>query len=397
MFNLIKTISPAETIRSKPKANGYLSKIDVRAYTMILALLGIWAIFTYTTQGAFLTSRNLSNLFRQMSITSILAIGMVFVIVAGHIDLSVGSLMGLTGGVGAILQVWYGWQTIPAIFASLLIGLLAGLWQGWWVAYKKVPAFIVTLGGMMVFRGILIGISHGETVSPLLDSFKQIGQAYVPESTGFLLAFLGIIYVIYVTVKQRYTRIKYGFTVPSLALEIMRTTFYAVLIGLFVYLMNDYQGIPVPVLIVVVMAFIFTGLATKTRFGRYVYAIGGNSEAARLSGINIRTITLTVFVISGLLAALSGILLTARLNGASVAAGQNAELDAIAACVIGGTSLMGGTGSIGGAMIGALVMASLDNGLSMMNTPTFWQFIVKGLILVLAVWIDIATKTRAQN
>jgi D-xylose transport system permease protein len=177
----------------------------------------------------------------------------------------------------------------------------------------------------------------------------------------------------------------------------MRTTFYAVLIGLFVYLLNDYQGIPVPVLIVVVMALIFTGLATKTRFGRYVYAIGGNSEAARLSGINIRRNVLAVFALSGLMAALGGILLTARLNAASVAAGQMAELDAIAACVIGGTSLMGGTGSIGGAIIGALVMASLDNGLSMMNTPPFWQFIVKGLILVLAVWIDIATKTRAQN
>ncbi|MDA8212026.1 MAG: sugar ABC transporter permease [Clostridia bacterium] len=376
---------------------GRLSLIkDIRAYTMIFALLAIWVYFAFATDGAFLSSRNLSNLARQMAVTSILATGMVLVIVAGHIDLSVGSVVGLTGGVAAILHVWLGWGAVPAILVALLLGLGIGLFQGYWVAYQGVPAFIVTLSGMMAFRGILLGIANGQTIAPLQDSFKNIGQGYLNEATGYALAALAIAFTIAMMMKKRQARIKYGFEVSSLPMEALTITFYCALIAVMVGIMNKYEGIPVPVLLVAVLVITFTFITNKTRFGRQIYAIGGNPEAARFSGIDIKKRLLIIFVINGLLAAIAGVVLTARLNAATISAGQMYELDAIASTVIGGTSLMGGVGSIPGAIVGALVMASLDNGMSMLNTEAFWQYIVKGFILLIAVWMDIASKKRVK-
>ncbi|GAB7387006.1 sugar ABC transporter permease [Bacillaceae bacterium] len=369
-------------------------KFDLRAYTLVIALVLIAIIFGFLTDGEFLSSRNLSNLFRQMAVISILAIGMTLVIVAGHIDLSVGSLVGLTGGIAAILQVWYGWNTIPVVIVALLVGILLGFWQGWWVAYKGIPSFIVTLGGMMIFRGILLGISKGETIAPLHGSFLLIGQSYLPYAFGYILAVVSIVLLFYFTYRNRAKRKKLGLQVKSPYAEYGKVAVYSFLIFLFVYMMNRYYGIPVPILIVLLLAMVFGFIATKTGVGRYIYAIGGNPEAAKYSGIDIKKHLLTVFVIMGALSAIAGIVLTSRLNAATVGAGQMFELDAIAACVIGGTSLMGGTGSIVGSIIGALVMVSLDNGMSMMNIEPYWQFIVKGMILILAVWLDISTKRK---
>jgi D-xylose transport system permease protein len=319
---------------------------------------------------------------------------MTLVIVAGHVDLSVGSLVGLTGGIAAILQVWYGWSTVSAILAALLVGILLGFWQGWWVAYRGIPSFIVTLGGMMIFRGILLGISKGETIAPLQDSFLSIGQSYLPYVPGYILAVVSIVLLFYFTYRNRVKRQKLGLQVNSLSADYGKAAAYSLLILLFVYMMNRYYGIPVPILIVLLLALIFSFVATKTGVGRYIYAIGGNPEAARYSGIDIKKYLLAVFVIMGALSAIAGIVLTSRLDAATVGAGQMFELDAIAACVIGGTSLMGGTGSIVGSIIGALVMVSLDNGMSMMDVEPYWQFIVKGMILILAVWLDISTKRK---
>jgi D-xylose transport system permease protein len=371
-------------------------KFNLRAYTLIIALVLIGLIFGFFTDWTFLSSRNLSNLFRQMSVISILATGMTLVIVAGQIDLSVGSLLGLTGGIAAILQVWLGWSTFTAVIAALIVGVVLGGCQGWLVAYKKVPSFIVTLGGMMVFRGILLGVSQGETIAPLQDSFKEIGQSYFPYVPGYILGIVMVVLLFFFTVRKRNKRWNLGLTLAHPIAEYGKVSLYSFVTLLFVYMMNRYFGIPVPILIVLVLGLIFSFIAAKTGFGRYVYAIGGNAEAAKFSGINIKRYLLSVFVIMGALSAVAGVILTGRLNAATVDAGQMNELDAIAACVIGGTSLMGGTGSIVGSIIGALVMVSLDNGMSMMNIQPFWQYIVKGLILVLAVWMDISAKKKVE-
>jgi D-xylose transport system permease protein len=369
-------------------------KLDLQSYTLIAALVLIAIIFSIFTGGEFLSSRNISNLFSQMAVIAILAIGMTLVIVASHIDLSVGSIVGLTGGIAAMLQVWYGWNTFFVIIAAIGIGALIGLFQGWWVAYRDVPAFIVTLGGMLIFRGILIGLSDGQTISSMSDSFKSIGNSYLPYVLGYTIAIVSIALLFFNVVRRRKKRNDMGLLTFSPTVDYGRTAIYGFFILLVTYLLNRYYGIPIPLLIVAIVAAVFIFVSNKTSFGRFIYAIGGNQEAAALSGINIKRNTLWVFIIMGALCGIAGVLLTSRLNAATVSAGNSYELDAIAACVIGGTSLAGGKGKIFGALIGALIMTSIDNGMSMMNIGAYWQYIVKGLILIIAVWIDISSKKQ---
>ncbi|AEE97531.1 sugar ABC transporter permease [Mahella australiensis] len=368
--------------------------IDVRSYTMILALVAIWIIFTALTGGGFLTPRNLSNLIRQMSITAILAVGMVLVMVAGHIDLSVGSVAGFTGALAAIMQVNYGWSTPTTIIVTLGVGLLIGLWQGFWIAYQGVPAFITTLSSMLVFRGAILLVTKGVTISPLSDSFKLVGQGYISPSISIILGIVGGILYLVFEMRSRQAKIKYGIDVSGWNIEIMRIIGVLLLISLFVGIMISYEGIPVPVLIVLGLVIIMTFIANNTTFGRYVYAIGGNREAAAYSGVNIKKTNMTIFLIMGILSALAGIVLTSRLNAATTSAGTGFEMDAIASAIIGGTSTLGGVGTVPGAIIGALVMASIDNGMSLMNIDYSILTIVKGLVLVLAVWMDVSTKKR---
>jgi D-xylose transport system permease protein len=368
--------------------------LNIKLYTMVLALVAIWIIFSVATDGNFITPRNISNLLRQTTVTGILAIGMVFVIIAGQIDLSVGSLLGLTGGIAAILNVWYNLNGLLSIFVALIIGILLGLWNGWWVAYRKVPAFIVTLAGLLVFRGILIGISKGYTIAPLSTDFQFIGQAYLTPSSGYILGVVAVFLVIYLVLNSRKTKAKYNLELPPLWIDMLKIAILIFFIGLFIFILNLYRGVPLSVLILLILMLVFSYISSKTVFGRRVYAIGGNVEAAKLSGIDVKKITLILFALNGLLAAFAGVLLTSTLNAASVSAGQNAELDAIAASVIGGASLSGGVGTVFGAVIGALVMASIDNGMSMLNSPPFWQFVVKGMILLIAVWVDVISKNK---
>ncbi|KAB8039540.1 sugar ABC transporter permease [Silvanigrella paludirubra] len=413
-------------------------KKNIRQYTMVIALLVIWVTFTFLTGSLFLSPRNLSNLFLQSATIGVLAIGMTMVLVAGHLDLSVGSVAGFIGAAAAILQVNYNWPTIPTVLAAILIGAIVGLWHGFWVAYRKIPAFIVTLASMIAFRGAILGITEGRTIGPMNDSFKAFGQGYVPTFlfspatqldslgnvvknnfgdpiTGFhfllngkfyagdappfndvsiLIAILCIFIFVYLQIKKRKSRIKYGFEVLPYPLEILKLVFFSIIIAAFFSIMAFYMGIPYAVLIAFGLAVLFSIVTNNTVFGRHLYAMGGNLEAAKLSGIHIKKRTLSVFVLMGSLAAVAGIILTARLNAATTSAGQNFELDAISAAIIGGTSTMGGVGTIFGAIIGALVMASLDNGMSLMNLDVTWQYIVKGSILLLAVWVDIATRKK---
>ncbi len=369
-------------------------KFDLRTYMMIIALVSIWIIFSFTTDGSFLTPRNISNLFRQSVFTLMLAIGMVMVIIMGHIDLSVGSIVGLAGGVIAILDVWQGMNPILSIAITLLLGLILGLWNGWWAAYRKVPSFIVTLGGLLIFRGILVGITRGTTIGPMSDLFYYLGKGYLSQEVGIIFAAVVGVILVFVQWRNRKNKLKYNFEVLPLHLAILKIVFSVSLLVVFILVLNAYRGIPIPLLILTVFLAFFIFITNNTTFGRHIYAIGGNADAAKLSGIDIKKITLVVFMINGLMASIGGIFLTSRLNAASVAAGDGAELDAIAACVIGGASLSGGIGKVGGAVVGAIVMASLDNGMSLMNVENFWQSIIKGLILILAVWVDIYTKNK---
>jgi D-xylose transport system permease protein len=269
-----------------------------------------------------------------------------------------------------------------------------GVWQGFWVAYRKVPSFIVTLGGMIMFRGIYLVITDGVTITPLEKSFTVIAQGFVPQLLGTALALIsGVLFTVSV-IRGRASKKKYSIKTESLFLMLIKIALGWALSLAVIYWMNRYQGIPIPVVILLVLALIFAFIAIKTEFGRNLYAIGGNVEAARFSGINVEKRTMRMFVIMGMLSAITGVLLTARLDGATASAGANFEMDAIAACVIGGTSLSGGQGSIFFALIGALVMASLDNGMSLMNMSSYFQFIVKGLVLILAVWFDVWTRQR---
>ncbi|QEH13984.1 sugar ABC transporter permease [Histophilus somni] len=368
--------------------------INLQVYIMLIAIMVIMFFFSIATEGAYLSARNISNLLRQTAITGILAIGMVFVIISAEIDLSVGSLMGLLGGFAAISNVWWGWPLPLTILVTLLLGLLIGAWSGWWVAYQKVPSFIVTLAGMLAFRGILIGLTNGTTVSPISNDMTIIGQGYLSDTIGIILGSIIIFCFIAWGSYQRKARQNLNLPVAKMPKETVKYGMIAILILGAIYLLNDYRGMPIPVLILCGLAIIGTFISKKTAFGRHIYAIGGNIDAARLSGIAVEKVKLTIFALNGLLVAIAGLILSSRLGAGAPSAGQNAELDAIAACVIGGASLAGGIGSIFGVVIGAFIIALLDNGMSMLDVPTFWQHIVKGGILLLAVWIDTVSKKK---
>ncbi|CAB3699351.1 sugar ABC transporter permease [Trinickia soli] len=363
---------------------------------LLFAVALIWLFFTVLTHGAFATPRNLSNLLRQMAISGMLACGMVFVIIAGEIDLSVGSLLGLLGGVAAILDANRGWPIEATIPVVLALGVLAGVFNGWLSTYRRVPSFIVGLGGMLAYRGVLLGITGGSTIAPVSDRFVFIGQGYLPRLAGDALALLLFAVLAFVTARQRSNRRRYDLPVPPLWQDGAKIVVAGAIISAFVATLNSYGGIPVPVLLVLVLLGVFSWLATQTVFGRRIYSVGSNLEATRLSGIDTNRVKLAIFALMGLMCAFAGIVNTARLAAGSPSAGTMGELDAIAACFIGGTSMRGGSGTVYGALIGALVMASLDNGMSMLDVDAYWQMIAKGAILVLAVWIDVVSRTNRR-
>lgn len=361
---------------------------SLRAYTMLGALVIIWLFFHWQTDSIFLTPRNLSNLMLQTSVTGIIAVGMLMVIISGNIDLSVGSLLALAGGVGAICLTNLGYGLIPSILIAIAVGVLIGFFQGLLTAYASIPAFIVTLGGLLAWRGAIKGISESETIPVVDANFKAIGQSYVAPQMGWVLAAIAIAAVLYMAVRRAKVKKEYGLGEGSLGRELLSSLLPIAGIVAFIFVMNAYAGIPVPVLIYLAVALFGFFITTNTTFGRYIYAIGGNAEAARLSGINNKFVVLKVFAMLGAFTGIAALIYTARVASASPDAGTLLELDAIAACVIGGTSLMGGRGTVFGACLGALIMASLDNGMSLLNLPDFMQELIKGSILVAAVGVD---------
>ncbi|RKP47709.1 sugar ABC transporter permease [Pararobbsia silviterrae] len=376
------------------KFQQFFSRYKILA--LLIAIAIIWAFFASMTEGAFLTPRNVSNLLRQMSITGMLASGMVFIIIAGEIDLSVGSLLGLLGGIGAILNVTHNWPILPTVAVVLVVGVLLGAFNGYLATYRRIPSFIVGLGGMLAYRGVLLGVTGGSTIAPVSDSFVVIGQGYLPRVVGDALALVLFVVLAFLTLRQRQSRLKYQLAVVPFWQDIVKIVASGLILLAFIATLDNYGGIPVPVLLLLVVLGVFTYIATQTVFGRRIYAVGSNMEATRLSGVNVNRVKLAIFALMGLMAAFAGLVNTARLAAGSPSAGTNGELDAIAACFIGGTSMRGGSGTVYGALIGALVMASLDNGMSMLDVDAFWQMIVKGVILVFAVWVDVVSGSNRR-
>ncbi|WP_063571580.1 MULTISPECIES: sugar ABC transporter permease [Luteibacter] len=371
--------------------------VRYKILALLIAVALIWLFFHIKTDAAFVTPGNLSNLFRQMAITGMLACGMVFVIIAGEIDLSIGSQLGLLGGVVAILTVNQGWGTWPAIGAVLVLGLLIGAVNGYIVTKMRVPSFIVGLGGMLAFRGIVLFITGSSTIAPAPDNLIAIGQGFVPPGVSVWIGGLIFLAMVALTARRRVRRAKLGLQQGALWIDVAKIVAIGAFIFGFVRMLNDANGIPIPVMILLGLLAVFTYVSTQTVFGRHIYAVGGNMEATRLSGVNVARVKLVVFAIMGLMCAFAGIITVARTGSGSPSAGTGGELDAISACFIGGTSMRGGSGTVYGALIGALVMASLDNGMQLMDVDNSWQMIIKGVILVLAVWVDVLSGSNRNG
>lgn len=371
--------------------------VRYKILALLIAVALIWVFFHVKTDASFITPGNLSNLFRQMAITGMLACGMVFVIIAGEIDLSIGSQLGLLGGVVAILTVNMGWGTWPSIFAVLALGLVIGAINGFVVTRMRVPSFIVGLGGMLAFRGIVLYVTGSSTIAPAPDDLIALGQGFVPPRLSVWIGGIIFLAMIALTVRRRMRRSKLGLQQGALWIDVARVVAIGAFIFGFVRMLNDANGIPIPVMILLGLLAVFTYVSTQTVFGRHIYAVGGNMEATRLSGVNVARVKLVVFALMGLMCAFAGIITVARTGSGSPSAGTGGELDAISACFIGGTSMRGGSGTVYGALIGALVMASLDSGMQLMDVDNSWQMIIKGVILVLAVWVDVLSGSNRNG
>ena len=375
--------------------NNIFAATSLRAYAMIFVLGLIWLYFHWATNYIFLTSRNLSNLMTQMSVTAILAVGMLMVIVSGNIDLSVGSVLGFAGGLAAFSVTSLEYGLPVSILLAITVGILIGLFHGALTAYLNIPAFIVTLGGLLAWRGATKWLLAGNTIPISNDTFKMIGQGNLPLTIGWVLAAVAILFVLFAAYKRANSIKQYGLGEPNYIAELLKTLLPIGAIVAFIWVMNSYQGVPIPVLILLGVALLGAFLTGSTTFGRYLYAIGGNADAARLSGINNKRNILKVYALLGALTGVAALIFTGRVVSASPDAGTLKELDAIAACVIGGASLMGGRGTIFGACLGALIMASLDNGMSLLNVKDYMQDIIKGSILVAAVGLDMMGRKQS--
>lgn len=380
-------------------------KSNIRQYAMGIALISIMVLFQILTKGILLKPLNVTNLILQNSYILVLAIGMFLCILTGNIDLSVGSVAAFVGAISAMLAIRMNLPVIPTIILSLCVGALIGAWQGFWVAYVRIPAFIVTLAGMLIFRGLTMVILKGQTIAPFPQSYQIISSGFIPDLFGdsalhiFTIIIGVIISVIYVIsqLNKRKNTLKYNFEVSSKSWFIVQLTFIILVINLFTYWLASYKGIPTVLILLAVLIAIYTFITNKTVPGRHIYAFGGNEKAAKLSGVKTNKVLFWVYVNMSVLSALAGIVFAGRLNAATPKAGVNFELDAIAACYIGGASASGGIGTVFGCIIGGLIMGVLNNGMSILGISIDWQQAIKGFVLLLAVAFDVYTKNKAKK
>jgi putative multiple sugar transport system permease protein len=382
-------------------------KANIRDYALLLSLLVIMIFFQFTTNGTLFKPVNMTNLILQNSYIVIMALGMLLIIVAGHIDLSVGSVSGFVGAVAAVMMVPWKMDPFVTMLACLALGAAIGGVQGYFVAYHRIPAFIVTLAGMLIFKGLALTVLGGASVGPFPRQFQLLSSGYVPDIFGMpvfgspfnLLALLigaaVTALIIYFNFKERREQQAHGLAEEPDIIFMGRNLLIAAAFLGFTFLMARYKGLPNVLIVMFALIALFVFLTTRTTFGRRVYAMGGNEKAAKLSGINTERMTFMIFVIMGALAALAGLVFAARLNVATPKAGAGFELEVIAACFIGGAAVTGGVGKIIGAVIGAFIIGVMNNGMSIMGVGIDWQFVIKGAVLMLAVFLDVYYKNKA--
>ncbi|MEO6607344.1 MAG: multiple monosaccharide ABC transporter permease [Aestuariivirga sp.] len=392
-------------------------KANIRDYVLLISLIAIMVFFQFTTNGTLFMPVNMTNIILQNSYIVVMALGMLLVIIAGHIDLSVGSVSGFIGGVAALLMTGtmpfardlslpFKFDTYTTTLICVALGAGIGAIQGYFIAYHKIPAFIVTLAGMLIFRGLQLQVLGGASVGPFPTSFQALSNGYVADIFNFqmggvpfnlLAVVIGLLItgsLIYFNVKERRSQLAHGLAEEPTAIFIGRNVLIAVAFVGFTYIMASYRGLPNVLVVMGALIALFVFITTRTTFGRRIYAMGGNKNATKLSGINTERLTFLIFVIMGMLAALGGLIFAARLNVATPKAGNGFELDVIAACFIGGAAVTGGVGKVTGAVIGAFIMGVMNNGMSLVGIDIGWQFVIKGAVLMLAVFLDVYYKNK---
>jgi len=390
---------------SDNKFTRWLSTVlsDLGSNGIFIALIAVVVLFAILTDGILLRPQNISNLVVQNGYILVLAIGMVMVIIAGHIDLSVGSVAAFVGAISGVLAVKMGLPWWLVIILSLLVGAIVGAWQGFWIAYVGIPAFIVTLAGMLIFRGLALVVLGNANIGSFPAEYRALGNGFLtgifgesdPDLFTLVIGAFAIVILVVQQVRTRNGRQKYGQDVEPIVWFIVKLALVAIVIAWFTWALASYKGIPVTLVILGFLILVYSIVMNRSVFGRHIYAIGGNRHAAELSGIKTRRVDFWLFVNMGTLAALAGMIFTARLNLAGPKAGDGFELEAISAAFIGGAAVQGGVGTIGGAIIGGLIIGVLNNGMSILGIGIEWQQVVKGLVLLLAVAFDVYNKRRA--
>lgn len=377
----------------------------LRAYSMVIALVVIAVLFHFLTDGLIFTAMNLTNLILQNSYVVLLILGMLPVILTGNVDLSVGSVLAFVGAVAAILQVNYGMGVVPTLLISLIVGIAIGAWQGMWIAYFDIPAFLVTLSGELVFRGLTQVVLDGASIGPFSPAFRTMASSFlIPDnissgtvmSITMIIAVVACVLVVLSQVLARRNKVAHGVPVGSPVGMIIRCVLLSAVILALSYLMGQYKGYPTVLVIMLVLSLIYSFICSRTIFGRGLYAIGGNRKAAALSGVKDRLYFFMAYTNMGFMCAVAALVYAARLNAATPKAGVNFELDAIAACFVGGASVTGGAGTIAGALVGCFVIGILNNGMSMMGISADWQQVVKGLVILIAVAFDLLPKRKKK-
>ena len=379
---------------------------NLRQYVMIIALAVVIIFFQIVTQGVLLMPLNISNLISQNSYVLILAIGMLLcILTGGNVDLSVGSVAGFIGAVSAVLILKMDMPVLPAIILSLIVGVIIGAWHGFWIAYMGVPAFIATLAGMLIFRGLTMVMLQGTSLAPMPGNYTFMASGFIPDIASIpginllaiLAGILASIFYIIGELNNRKSKKKYNFEVLPFRIFLLKILAITFVINAFTYLLALYKGIPAVLVVVVILVLVYSFITNKTIPGRHIYAFGGNPKAAKLSGVKTKQVMFWVYVNMGFLAALAGIVFTGRLNSATPKSGSNFEMDAIASCFIGGASTSGGIGTVIGAIVGGLLMGVLNNGMSIMGVKIDWQQAIKGFVLLAAVAFDVYSKSKART
>ena len=379
-------------------------KDNVREYGMLIALVAIMIFFQIQTGGILMKPVNITNLVLQNSYIIIMGLGMLLIIVSGWIDLSIGSVAAFVGAIAGVLMVKMHVNWALTIVSCLIIGGVIGAWQGYWVAYVKIPSFIVTLAGMLIFRGLTLVMVRGESIGPFPPAFQKLSSGFIPDFfqvegfhvTTILVGIVVSIMLIAFDFRTRNNQRKYGFEVSPFYFFVVKNVLITAVVMGFCYLMASYKGIPNVLVILFPFVAVYAFITNQTVIGRRIYALGGNEKAARLSGVNTQRLLFYTFVNMGVLAALGGMIVASRLNSATPNAGEGFELDVIAACFIGGASASGGIGTIIGAVVGAFFIGVMNNGMSILGVGIDWQQAIKGFVLLIAVFFDVYNKNKSR-